>query len=117
MVAMHSVSRDLGSVWSVQIRLVFFDLGAVVFALSRWIEFAGAAYWTHPPSRLTLPLQFSIAHCEVRKISDKGKVMNRRDMLKLSSYAVAAATSPAIAEVPLAETSKPGVKSVACWDY
>src|SRR5664280_1597870 len=40
--------------------------------------------------------------------------MNRRDMLKLSSYAVAAAS--ALAEPASAETSKNGSPSVARWD-
>src|ERR1035441_5290246 len=42
--------------------------------------------------------------------------MNRRDMLKLSSYAVAAASAPALAESASAATSKNGNPSIARWD-
>jgi hypothetical protein len=43
--------------------------------------------------------------------------MNRRDMLKLSSYAVAAASAPALAEAAPAEAGKNGGPSVARWDH
>ena len=42
--------------------------------------------------------------------------MNRRDMRKLSSYAVAAASAPALAESASAATSKNGNPSIARWD-
>jgi len=41
--------------------------------------------------------------------------MNRRDMLKLSSYAVAAASSSALNETASAQTAKAGGESIARW--
>jgi hypothetical protein len=43
--------------------------------------------------------------------------MNRRDMLKLSSYAVAAASSSALNETASAQTAKAGGESIARWDH
>jgi hypothetical protein len=43
--------------------------------------------------------------------------MNRREMLKLSSYAVAAASSATLSETAISETSKIGGQSIARWDY
>jgi hypothetical protein len=43
--------------------------------------------------------------------------MNRREMLKLSSYAVAAASSATLSETAISETSKTGGQSIARWDY
>jgi hypothetical protein len=43
--------------------------------------------------------------------------MNRRDMLKLSSYAVAAASSVALDNAAMAQTGSAGGNVIACWDH
>ena len=43
--------------------------------------------------------------------------MNRRDMLKLSSYAVAAASSSALPETAAAQTAQPAGESIPRWDH
>jgi hypothetical protein len=43
--------------------------------------------------------------------------MNRRDMLKLSSYAIAATSSATLGEAAYAQTSKASGESIARWDH